>query len=603
MHHRRHNDCLVSGRSGVVVVSRDDNEFEVRPGRSRDSGGTANVRPSSLAAQVRRAGARAGHTRSLGRASRRGRRVGVRGRGRNALLRIYHPPNARRVAAIARVVRHKGVRFRAAPLGGHIAYLKRDGVTRDGRDATLFDARGDEVDGDAFAERCEDDRHHFRIIVSPEDARDMADLRAFTRELIDDMARDLETDLDWVAIDHWNTDNPHIHVLVRGRADDGRDLVIDGRYIQEGIRGRAEERATLELGPRSERDIRSALEREVEADRWTSLDQRLVGMVDEITGTVGLRPGGEGDEPARLLLCGRVAKLERLGLADEIEPGLWSIGADTERTLRDLAIRTDIIKTIHLAMGQSGRAPDAGAFALHNEPPSDPIVGRLVERGLYDALEGTAYAVIDGADGRTHHLRFDDLEMTGDARPGAIVELRSWQDNKDRTRLSLATRSDQSLAEQITAPGATWLDRQLLARESVATGSGFGADIRNAMAARSLELEAAGLARRQDSGFRFEPNLIATLREREMGEVASAIAQRTGLAHRPSAEGDYVSGIYRERVTLSSGRFAMVDDGLGFQLVPWRPALEPHLGRHVTGTMAPGGRVDWALGRGKELGL
>src|SRR3546814_5011609 len=83
--------------------------------------------------------------------------------------------------------------------------------------------------GDAFAARCEEDRHHFRFIVSPEDAGDMADLRAFTRELMDDVARDLGTDLDWVAVDHWNTDNPHIHVLLRGKADDGTDLVKIGR--------------------------------------------------------------------------------------------------------------------------------------------------------------------------------------------------------------------------------------------------------------------------------------------------------------------------------------------------------------------------------------
>src|SRR3546814_1347073 len=103
----------------------------------------------------------------------------------------------------------------------------------------------------------------------------MEDLRSFTRELMADAAKDLGTELDWVAVDHWNTDNPHIHVLVRGIADDGRDLVIDRGYISEGLRARAEERATIELGPRSELDIRQALRREVDAERWTGLDRRL----------------------------------------------------------------------------------------------------------------------------------------------------------------------------------------------------------------------------------------------------------------------------------------------------------------------------------------
>lgn len=577
-----------------------DDDFRVRPGRSRDAGRSSGRKVQSLAAQVRRAAAKAGYAR---RGPSRGKGTGRHGRGRIARLKARSPANARRVVIKTRVVRHKGAKFRSAPLARHVAYLKRDGVTRDGRDASLFDARSDSADGDAFAERCEDDRHHFRFIVSPEDAGQMADLKAFTRELMDDMARDLDTRLDWVAVDHWNTDNPHIHVLVRGIDKTGADLVIDRDYIREGLRTRAEERITAELGPRSEQEIRTALEREVEADRWTSLDRRLARLADEIGGIVDLRPGGSDDPEMRRLLIGRAEKLERLGLADREGPAVWSIRSGAEKTLRELSIRTDIIKTMHRAMSESGRAIDPGSFALHGEVPADPIIGRLVERGLHDELAGTAYAVIDGADGRTHHLRFDDLDMTGDAKAGAIVETRSWQDAKSNTRLSLATRSDLTLAEQMKAPGATWLDRQLIAREPVACGNRFGSEIREAMQARALYLEGAGLAQRRGQGFLFARDLIATLKGNEVAQEIDAISRRTGLAHRPSAAGDYVSGVYRERVTLASGRFAMIDDGMGFQLVPWRPALDPHLGWHVTGTMTPGGSVDWALGRGRGIGL
>ena len=302
-------------------------------------------------------------------------------------------------------------------------------------------------------------------------------------------------------------------------------------------------------------------------------------------------------------MCGRADKLERLGLAEEQAPGIWRIRPGAEQTLRDLAIRTDIIKTMHRAMSEGGRAPDLDTFALHDAAPDGLIVGRLVDRGLHDELAGTAYAVVDGADGRTHHLRFDDLDMTGDARPGAIVEVRRWQDAKGVDRLSLATRSDLPLRDQITAPGATWLDRQLIAREPVATGNGFGIEVRDAMAARARELESTGLAKRQGGGFRFERDLIETLRARDLAHETDAIAARTGLVHRPSGDGDYVSGIYRERVTLASGRFAMIDDCLGFQLVPWRPALDQHLGQHINGTMGRGGTVDWTLGRGRGLGV
>ena len=140
-------------------------------------------------------------------------------------------------------------------------YLKRDGVTRDGADARMFDATSDAADEQSFAERTADDRHHFRFIISPEDAAELADLRTFTRELMQDVERDLGTRLDWVAVDHWNTDNPHVHVLIRGRADDGQDLVISRDYISRGFRDRAAERVTVELGPRSEHEIRTALEK------------------------------------------------------------------------------------------------------------------------------------------------------------------------------------------------------------------------------------------------------------------------------------------------------------------------------------------------------
>jgi len=468
----------------------------------------------------------------------------------------------------------------------------------------MFDARSDAADEQAFAERCRDDRHHFRFIVSPEDAAELQDLRTFTRELMVDAERDLATRLDWVAVDHWNTDNPHVHVLIRGRGDDGEDLVISRAYISRGFRDRAAERVTLELGPRSEQEIRSALEKEVEAERWTSLDRALRDAVDEGAGVADLRPGAPSEDPTlRRLMVGRATKLERLGLAEQVAPGCWTLKPGIEGTLRDLSIRGDIIKTMHRAMARAGREPDVSMFALQGEDPADPVLGRLVARGLHDELTGSAYAIVEGVDGRTHHVRFSDIEMTGDAMPGAIVEARAYEDAAGRKRLLLATRSDLTVEAQVTANGATWLDRQLLAREPATSGGGFGGEVRDAMDRRIDHLSADGLARRQGRRVVFARDLINTLRRRELDAAAAKLSTETGLAHRPSAEGEHVAGIFRQRVTLASGRFAMIDDGLGFQLVPWRPALEQHLGRHVSGVMMPAGGIEWSFGRKRGLGL
>ncbi|WP_316234510.1 relaxase/mobilization nuclease domain-containing protein [Bradyrhizobium sp. SZCCHNR1020] len=583
------------------MTTRDD-DLRVRPGRI-NHGNRGARRPQTFVGEVMRAAKRAGHVGDSFRSS-QGRSRSRFGRGRRAAVSIQLRSNSRRVVMKARVVRHQGSRFRSAPLPKHINYLKREGVTRDGEDARMFDANSEVADERAFTERCKDDRHHFRFIISPEDAAELENLRTFTRELLGDVERDLGTKLDWVAVDHWNTDNPHVHVLIRGRADDGEDLVISRAYISRGFRDRAAERVTMELGPRSEREIQSALEREVEAERWTSLDRALRNIADEGAGIADLRPGAPDLDPelGRLLL-GRAVKLERLGLAERVAPACWTLKPGLEQRLRDLGIRGDIIKTMHRVMTGAGREPDVAAFALHGDDPSDPVLGRLVERGLHDELKGSAYAIVEGIDGRTHHLKFVDLEFAGDAAPGAIVEARAYEDAQGRKRLSLATRSDLTLAQQISAPGATWLDRQILAREPAVMGGGFGNEVREAMDRRTEHLTGEGLARRQGQRVVFARGLLNTLRGRELNDATGKIVAETGLVYRPSAEGDHVAGIYRQRVTLSSGRFAMIDDGLGFQLVPWRPALEQQLGRQVSGVMLPSGGVDWSFGRKRGLGL
>jgi type IV secretory pathway VirD2 relaxase len=579
-----------------------DDDLHIRPGRIRDHGRGAR-QPKTFVGQVMRAARKAGHTGSgFGPGKRNS--ASAFGRGRAAAFALSLCSPSRRVVIKARVVRHRGHRFRSAPLAKHISYLKRDGVTRDGADARMFDAGSYVADERAFAERCSDDRHHFRFIISPEDAAEMTDLRAFTRELMADAERDLGTKLDWIAVDHWNTDNPHIHLLLRGRAEDGQDLVISRNYIGRGFRARAEERVTLELGPRSEHEIRSALERDVDAERWTGIDQALRMAADEGAGIADLRPGAPNEQSdLRRLMLARAAKLQRLGLAEQVAPGLWTLRPGLEQTLRDLSIRGDIIKTMHRAMTAANREVDTSGFALHGDEPTDRVFGRLLERGLQDELKGTAYAIVDGVDGRAHHLIFSDLEMTGDAKTGAIVEARTYNDSQGRKRLALAVRSDFTLDEQVTARGATWIDRQLLARDANVGSAGFGAEVQNAMDRRIEHLSQKGLARKQGQRIVFARDLLDTLRRHELNDAAGKIAAHTGLTYHPSSEDEHVAGTYRQRVVLASGRFAMIDNGLGFQLVPWRPALEQHLGRRVSGIIMSGGRVDWSLGRTRGLGL
>ena len=309
------------------------------------------------------------------------------------------------------------------------------------------------------------------------------------------------------------------------------------------------------------------------------------------------------------LKVGRLHKLEFLGLADQIGPGQWVVEDKAEATLRELGLRGDIIKRMHRALTEKGIERGSAGFVLAAESLDAPIIGRLVDRGLDDELRGTAYAVVDGVDGRTHHIKLPDLDAAGDSAPGSIVELRTFDDARGQRRVALAVRSDLDLDSQVAASGATWLDRQNIAREPVAlSDGGFGAEVHSALARRAEHLIEQGLAERRGPGVTFNRNLIDTLRNRELDALGQRLAAETGQPFNRSGAGEYVAGTYRQRLAAASGRIAMIevvsgDGGLGFQLVPWTPSLEKQLGRHVSGVARGDGGVDWSFGRKRGLGL
>ena len=585
-------------------MSKGDSDFRVRPGRIRT---TRAPKAKSFLNQVLRAAKKTGHVAAPAsgrRASGYGRSTFGRGRGSFSRSRLFS--STRRVVVKARVVRHQGRSFRSAPLSAHLSYLKREGVSRDGEKGVMFDAGSDRVDDLAFTERCKDDRHHFRFIVSPEDAGEMTDLKAFTRDLAQQMEADLGTRLDWVAVDHWNTDNPHVHLLVRGVDEAGADLVISRDYISRGLRSRAEDLVSIELGPKPEHEISNALEKEVTAERWTRLDVDIRGHADDV-GAIDLRPDASvsANPEIHRLMIGRLQHLEKMGLAASAGPGEWMVGLEAERHLRDLGMRGDIIKTMHRAFTERGQDRGVADYVIDGGSGS-PIVGRLVDKGLHDELTGEAYAVIDGTDGRAHHVRFRGIDAFEHAPPvGGIVEVRRFGRQEDhRPTLVLATRSDLDLRAQITAPGATWLDHRLVEREQMPLSTGgFGREAREAMQARAEHLADEGFGRRLGQRIILQRDLLSTLRRRELDAVGEKLSAETGLPHVKTSAGEHVSGVYRQRLTLSSGRFAMIDSGLGFQLVPWSREIERKLGQHIAGVARDGGGIEWSLARKRDLGL
>jgi type IV secretory pathway VirD2 relaxase len=549
----------------------------------------------------------------------------------------------------------------------------------------LYGPESDQEDSRAFVERGAGDRHCFRFIVAPEDGDRLSDFRGFTRDVMRQMEEDLGTKLDWAAVDHFNTGHPHSHVVIRGKDDQGKDLIIAQDYITDGLRLRAQERVTLELGPERDDESRAKLQAEVGAERFTRIDRAMLTEAHE--GVLDLRPeaGQVAADFDRTLRAGRVQTLARLGLAAEAEPGVWVLSERLEPTLRGLGERGDIIKAMHRALGTRAKDRPAASYAIHGPSPAEPIVGRVIGKGLTDELGDRIGLVIDGVDGRVHHVEVGEA-AAAEARIGALVEIGQrpssrpadraiaalaegsgtyrpsehrrqvdagdirlptgadpdafveshvrrlealrragiverldpdhWQvppDFEQRAQAYDAGRGRQAnlrllsaydLDRQITSDGATWLDRELVSRERIPLAdTGFGAEVRQAMEARKEELIRQGHARRTpEGGVTARRDLLPALQRQEVTRIGERMAADASRAFVPVQDGQAVRGRLVGTAQLASGRFAMIDDGLGFSLVPWRPILEKEIGREVAG-LARGDDVSWQLGRRRTLGI
>jgi hypothetical protein len=232
---------------------------------------------------------------------------------------------------------------------------------------------------------------------------------------------------------------------VRGRDDTGKDLIIAGDYIADGFRHRAAELATEWLGPRTELEIQQTLQREVEQERWTSLDRTLQREAGE-DGRVQIERFNEPRlQRQRLLLIGRLQRLQRLGLADEVQPGTWAVHADAEKTLRALGERGDIIRTMQRAM--SGEPRELAVF----EPGDDGrTIGRVAAKGLADELRDRGYLVIDGVDGKAHYVALNARDELANYPTGAVVEVKGSADVRAADKNIAALASDGLYRTDIT---------------------------------------------------------------------------------------------------------------------------------------------------------
>jgi len=507
----------------------------------------------------------------------------------------------------------------------HLDYIQRDSAAREGDKGSLFGRDEVLADADEFHVRGKDDRHQFRVIISPEDGKEIGDLRTYTRTVMSQMERDLETRLDWVAANHYDTANPHSHVVIRGVDEDGKTLIIPRDYISHGMRDAAEHIATLELGPVSQIDVAKKLAGEIHKERFTKLDRDLLDK-------------------------------------------------SVKRTLRRLGERGDIIKTYHRVLKETSLER-----ASYNDPVYDPatslskpITGRVVSTGILDDVNDRSYIVVDTVHGEAIFVETGRAENITEIEPGMIVRAGpqsyspkqsdytiadiaskrdgvyspsahemsdpsareefikahvrrleamrrkghaerhsdgSWMVPRDYlkrasdyeksrgfgnpVRLDILARA--SLKDLPQTIGKTWLDEEL--RGSTVSGvyEGFGEGVEKAKIERRQFLIKRGLL---SKGEVITDETLKTLEALDLDSAGKAISERIGKAYNKAPENGRISGLYREAILRPSGKFAILEQSKEFTLVPWRKTMDRNLGKSISGSIK-GQTISWSLSKSR----
>ncbi|WP_034161436.1 relaxase/mobilization nuclease RlxS [Sphingomonas sp. ERG5] len=554
----------------------DDDDFTPRLGKQRSLGGGKRAR--RYLATVVAAAARSAEKGAIRNRRFDGSRVG-RGASVGRLL-----SNRDRLAAFrARrtVVKTRLIRLGAKGLPAaraHLRYIQRDGVTREGAPGELYSAEHDTTDGKAFLQRCDGDRHQFRFIVSAEDGSEYPDLKPYIRRLMTQMEADLGTKLDWVAVDHFNTAHPHSHIMLRGVDDRGQNLIIAREYISHGIRERAAELVTLDLGPRTDQEIEARLRHDIGEERLTVIDRRLVRSMDEdrIVNSV------DHDPFQQSLRAGRLQKLANMGLAENVGGGNWQLADDLEETLRRIGERGDIIRTMQRELtARKLERPWIGRSLFGaGESDPEPVVGRVIMRGLADEHNDRHFLLIDGVDGHAHYVDIGRGDTIDPIPEEAIIRV---------TARMLAIRdADRVVAEVAAANSGCYSVDLHLRHDPSATQAFAEAHVRRLEAMRRA---GAGIERAPDGGW--------TIADDHSDRTAAYEARR----HRDQpVEVETLSA-----VSLDQLRGANAATWLDRELVSNDPApiRDAGFGREVRGALAARRQwlVEQQLAEGGEAGF
>lgn len=419
-----------------------DTPFEPRLGRIRDRGQRGTGR---FGKAIRKRVARLSR-KTNDRRIRKSR--SVRGAQAASVSRMRGTPypafRMRRVVVkvhIARAGRSGG----AKAFAEHVGYIERDGSGRDGERGQAYDRDAEDLDTRAFRERSAGDERQFRLIMSAEDADRFEDLKPEIRTFMAGVEEDLGTKLDWIAVDHHDTGQPHTHVVIRGRDATGDHLVIDHNYLMRGLRERASLQLTERLGPRRDLEILRQEARDVTADRMTGLDRAIERDMQDDRISLG-ELASERGRFDRSLRIKRLRHLERLGLATR-DGNSWHLKPGWTETLKQLGRKGDIIRS----MTARYRSLDvANRLEMLDETrlAGTTLSGRIAGTVILDEMEDRHALILERMDGKVALVPLASGQSPADIPEGAIADIRFMQ--------AKARRSDHTIAHIASLSDGIW---------------------------------------------------------------------------------------------------------------------------------------------------
>jgi hypothetical protein len=293
----------------------------------------------------------------------------------------------------------------------------------------------------------------------------------------------------------------------------------------------------------------------------------------------------------RTLRTGRLKQLERLGLAEQKQPGVWALDPQLESKLRRLGERADKFRMMQRALKEAGIERSVAALALFERGPrKDPLIGKVVGVGMVDEITDRTWVVLDAVDGRVHYAELGRLGPDTAPTRGTIVALGSGVLSERATavpKLDLVT--DIALKHHVAYDGPTWLDQAAIAKWRPEPNTpGFAAELRSALQQRGRWLADRQLADLAPDGrIAPRPDMMRRLREAETGRLVRDLEQHLNAAYVPNEPGRRISGIYERAIPTPTGRLAVIRREDTFTLAPWRASLEPMRGLAVTGVVGP----------------